>query len=114
MNEKEILQALTQVFQDVFDDDDIVLTSETTADDIEIRAALARGFAAVRERIATGLVNAGYEAASAHATAALLLAAYEGGLLQARVAGTPEPMALVSAALLTYLKLQRPKEPDHE
>jgi len=35
MNEKEILQALTQVFQDVFDDDDIVLTSETTADDID-------------------------------------------------------------------------------
>ena len=87
---------------------------ETTADDVAIRAALARGFAAVRDRIATGLVNAGYEAASAHATAALLLAAYEGGLLQARVAGTPEPMALVSAALLTYLKLQRPKESDHE
>lgn len=35
MNEKEILQALTQVFQDVFDDDDIVLTPETTADDID-------------------------------------------------------------------------------
>ena len=33
MNEKEILQALTQVFHDVFDDDDIVLTAETTADD---------------------------------------------------------------------------------
>jgi len=35
MNEREILQALTQVFHDVFDDDDIVLTPETTADDID-------------------------------------------------------------------------------
>ncbi len=35
MNQTEILSALTQVFRDVFDDDDIVLTPETTAADIE-------------------------------------------------------------------------------
>jgi len=35
MTESEILLALTRVFRDVFDDDDIVLTPETTADDIE-------------------------------------------------------------------------------
>ncbi|MGJ7520719.1 acyl carrier protein [Variovorax sp. LT1P1] len=35
MNEAQILEALTQVFRDVFDDDDIVLTSATTAQDIE-------------------------------------------------------------------------------
>ena len=35
MNENQILEALTQVFRDVFDDDDIVLTSATTAQDIE-------------------------------------------------------------------------------
>lgn len=35
MTESEILLALTQVFRDVFDDDDIVLTPETTADDID-------------------------------------------------------------------------------
>lgn len=35
MNETQILEALTQVFRDVFDDDDIVLTSATTAQDIE-------------------------------------------------------------------------------
>lgn len=87
---------------------------ETTADDVAIRAALARGFAAIRERIATSLVTSGYQAASADATAALILAAYEGGLLQARVDGTPGPMAQVSAALLTFLKLQRPTESDHE
>ncbi|MCW3149104.1 acyl carrier protein [Stutzerimonas stutzeri] len=35
MNEKEILAALTQVFHDVFDDDTIVLSPETTADYID-------------------------------------------------------------------------------
>ena len=35
MNETQILEALTQVFRDVFDDDDIVLTPQTTAQDIE-------------------------------------------------------------------------------
>ena len=35
MNETQILQALTLVFRDLFDDDDIVLTTRTTARDIE-------------------------------------------------------------------------------
>ena len=35
MTETDILNALTQVFRDVFDDDDIVLTAQTTAEDIE-------------------------------------------------------------------------------
>ena len=35
MNEAQILEALTQVFRDVFDDADIVLTAATTAQDIE-------------------------------------------------------------------------------
>lgn len=35
MNEAQILDALTQVFRDVFDNDDIVLTPATTAQDIE-------------------------------------------------------------------------------
>ncbi|MBL6079498.1 acyl carrier protein [Belnapia sp. T18] len=34
MNDKEIYAALTQVFRDVFDDDDITLTPATTAEDI--------------------------------------------------------------------------------
>ena len=34
MTEQEILAALTQVFRDVFDDDDITLSAETTAEDI--------------------------------------------------------------------------------
>ncbi|WP_312360928.1 acyl carrier protein [Stutzerimonas balearica] len=35
MNEKDILNAFTEVFRDVFDDDDIVLTPDTTANDID-------------------------------------------------------------------------------
>jgi acyl carrier protein len=35
MTETEILLGLTQVFRDVFDDDNIVLTPETTAADID-------------------------------------------------------------------------------
>lgn len=35
MNDTQIQEALTQVFRDVFDDDGIVLTPSTTAQDIE-------------------------------------------------------------------------------
>ncbi len=35
MSEREIITRLTEVFRDVFDDEDIVISAETTADDIE-------------------------------------------------------------------------------
>ena len=35
MSRKEILAKVTEIFHDVFDDDSIVITNETTADDIE-------------------------------------------------------------------------------
>lgn len=35
MTREEIFAQLTEIFQDVFDDDEIVLTDSTTADDIE-------------------------------------------------------------------------------
>lgn len=35
MTDAQILAALTQVFRDVFDDDDIVLSPEMAADDID-------------------------------------------------------------------------------
>lgn len=35
MNEKDIYKRLTEVFRDVFDDDSITLTPQTTADDID-------------------------------------------------------------------------------
>lgn len=83
---------------------------ETTADDVEIRAALGAGFARIRTRIGDALLRAGYENATAASLAALIVAAYEGGLLQARAAATPEPMQLVGDALLSLLNLHRPKE----
>ena len=35
MNRTEIMAKLNEIFCDVFDDEDIILTNETTADDIE-------------------------------------------------------------------------------
>ena len=35
MNRKQIYEKLTMIFRDVFDDEDIVLRDETTAEDIE-------------------------------------------------------------------------------
>ena len=87
---------------------------ETTADDVEIRAALGAGFDRVRVRIAAALVDAGYDSGVANSLSALILAAYEGGLLQARAAGTAEPMNLVGEALLSLLTLHRPKDHDHD
>ena len=81
---------------------------ETTQVDVEIRAALADGFARIRSRIGAALVRAGYAERSAASLAALIVAAYEGGLLQARAAGTPEPMKLVGEALQCLLVLHRP------
>lgn len=87
---------------------------ETTQDDVEIRAALGKGFAQIRTRIGAALAKAGYEARNAESLAALMVAAYEGGLLQARAAGTPEPMNLVGEALLSLLSLHRPEENPHD
>lgn len=35
MSREEIFETLNEIFQDVFDDESIVVTEETTADDIE-------------------------------------------------------------------------------
>ena len=83
---------------------------ETTGQDVAIRAALGRGFARIRAIIAAGLANAGYAREAAGSLAALMVAAYEGGLLQARAAGTAEPMTLVGDALQCLLTLHRPKD----
>ena len=83
---------------------------ETTEQDVALRAALGTGFARIRVMIADGLLKAGYETRSASSLAALIVAAYEGGLLQARAAGTPEPMTLVGDALLSLVRLHQPKD----
>ncbi len=80
---------------------------ESTAADVELRAALAQGFDAIRHRIAQALVRAGQDAARAQGLAALMVAAYEGGLLQARVANDVAPMLQATETLLSLLT---PKE----
>jgi len=80
---------------------------ESTAADVELRAALANGFATLRARIADVLVEAGHTPPRAAAIAALCIAAYEGGLLQARVANDTAPMVQAMDALMPMLKVER-------
>ncbi len=82
---------------------------ETTADDTDLRAAIAGAFAALRNHISGALVRAGMETTRAQGLASLLVATYEGGLLQARVAGSGEPMMQATQALLSLLQTQAPK-----
>jgi TetR/AcrR family transcriptional repressor of lmrAB and yxaGH operons len=77
---------------------------ETTAEDAAVRAALASAFEAIRSRLARLLAAAGVDAARAQGLAALVVAAYEGALLQARVAGSGAPMAAAADSLLALLR----------
>lgn len=65
---------------------------ETTPDDRDIRVALDAAFVRLRGVIAAGLQREGRTAHDADRMAFAIVAAYEGGLLQARVAGQIEPM----------------------
>ena len=76
---------------------------ETTPDDAVLREALARAFATLRERIAQALERHGEPRAQAQGIAALIVATYEGGLLQARVAQSSEPIAQATQTLLSLL-----------
>lgn len=76
---------------------------ESTPQDLALRAALARAFEHLRSRLAQALTQAGTPAARAEGLAALIVAAYEGGLLQARVAGNVTPMVQATDALLRLL-----------
>ncbi len=76
---------------------------ESTPDDPALRAALDQAFARLRERIALALEQAGEPAAHARGVAALIVATYEGGLLQARVAQSTQPIAEATQALLGLL-----------
>jgi len=76
---------------------------ETTPDDALLRAALSRAFARMRERIAQGLEQSGEPRDSAQGLAALIVAAYEGGLLQARVAQSTQPIEQATHMLLDLL-----------
>ncbi len=59
----------------------------------------------MRLRLADALQASG-KIADASGLAALIVAAYEGALMQARVAGSTEPMELVSRTLFALLRTQ--------
>ena len=78
---------------------------ESTPQDEAIRAAVARGFALLRERLAQVLVQAGVNAARAPGLAALVVSAYEGALMQARVAGDTQALHATVETLLAVVAL---------
>lgn len=77
---------------------------ETTADDVEIRTALADAFARLRLVVSHALARMGLDEATATGLAALVVAAYEGGLIQSRVAQSSEAMTQVNAALIVAVR----------
>lgn len=85
---------------------------ETSPDDQALRAALSGAFSAFRERLALALVGAGVAQARAASLAALIVSAYEGALVQARVAGNVQAMRDTSVALLDLVRLSLPTPPE--
>jgi TetR/AcrR family transcriptional repressor of lmrAB and yxaGH operons len=82
---------------------------ESTPQDTEVRQALALGFARIRAPLQQALVRAGMEDRRAGALAALIVSAYEGALLQARVAGRVDAMQDTASALMDMVQLGLPK-----
>jgi len=74
--------------------------------DTALRSALATGFAALRERLAALLGTAGLSAARANGLATLVLAAYEGALIQSRVAGDAAPMRATAEVLIAMVRAE--------
>jgi TetR/AcrR family transcriptional repressor of lmrAB and yxaGH operons len=77
---------------------------ESTAEDTAIREAVARGFAAIRGTLTHDLVTSGIDAPLAARLASLIVSAYEGGLIQARVAGSGGPLQDTATTLLDTLR----------
>ncbi|MGE8499075.1 MAG: TetR/AcrR family transcriptional regulator [Pseudomonas sp.] len=81
---------------------------ESGPDDVAIRQALGRSFATIRRALAEQLHRHGHTREAAENLAALFVALYEGGLLQARVAGSNEPLKRAVDALFTLTRQQEP------
>jgi hypothetical protein len=77
---------------------------ESGAHDEALRRALADGFDAIRRRLAAMLTLAGAGRTTAHRLALLIVSAYEGALLQARVAGSVKPVADTAAMLVELVR----------
>ena len=84
---------------------------ESTPDDVAIRAALADGFFSIRTHLADALQASGIAPARSANLAALMVSAYEGALLQARVAGQVQAMQNTTEALVDLIRLSLPTQP---
>ncbi len=84
---------------------------ESAREDTAIRSALADGFAAIRARLASALEQHGMAALTARQVAMLIVSAYEGALLQARVAGRLDAMRDTSAALVALIHAHTNRAP---
>jgi TetR/AcrR family transcriptional repressor of lmrAB and yxaGH operons len=77
---------------------------ESTAQDKPIRQAVAKGFEAIRSTLKNALVANGLEREHAGSLAGLIVSAYEGGLIQARVAGSQKPLQDTSRMVLDLVR----------
>jgi TetR/AcrR family transcriptional repressor of lmrAB and yxaGH operons len=77
---------------------------ESTAQDKPIRQAVAKGFEAIRSTLKKALVANGLDSKRAASLAAMVVSAYEGGLIQARVAGSKKPLQDTAHMLLEVLQ----------
>lgn len=81
---------------------------ESTREDDALRSALAEGFSTIRERLGLMLSGAGLPEPKAQSIAALMVSAYEGALIQSRVAGSVRAMRDTTDALLDLIRLHLP------
>jgi TetR/AcrR family transcriptional regulator, lmrAB and yxaGH operons repressor len=77
---------------------------ESGPEDVEIRAALADCFTRLRQALTAQLQGVGFAGNSAEGFADLFVSLYEGGLLQARVAGSSAPLQRASQALFQLIR----------
>ena len=81
---------------------------ESTPEDAAIRAALADAFSSIRAHLTNALQVAGIAPERIAKLAALIVSAYEGALLQARVAGNIQTMHNTTEALVDLIRLSLP------
>ena len=79
---------------------------ESGRDDAALREALARGFHDIRDRLQRALVLGGLPDATGRRLAALIVSAYEGALLQARVAASGAPLRDTAVALVQLVRYE--------
>jgi len=77
---------------------------ESTSEDLVLREALTSAFGEIRGQLAALLMDAGVAAPRAQQLSALIVSAYEGALIQARVSGNATPMRDTTDMLLALVR----------